>query len=77
MEDYDRKPEKHWVDDEHYRIVSKNGKESLLYRAESGILGVDSIQEISEHRENGTTQAYEFEGGILWTILSDNKGRAK
>jgi hypothetical protein len=67
--------EKHWVDDNHYRSVSDDGKTSYLYEV-SGILGTSTCVEISEHHSDGTTDASEV-GGVLDSIVNGCKGDHK
>lgn len=51
--------EKHWVDDNHYRIVSDDGRTSRLYEADGGLFGPDTCVEVADHDTDGTTVAYE------------------
>ncbi|MBT4731190.1 hypothetical protein HOB87_04405 [Candidatus Woesearchaeota archaeon] len=44
-----------WVDNNHYRSTSDDGKTSYLYKA--GNLS-DTCIEIAEHHDDGTTDAY-------------------
>lgn len=67
--------DKHWVDDNHYRTVSDDGKTSYLYKV-SGILGTSTCVEIAEHSENGTTKAYEV-GGVFDSLFNGGKGKKK
>jgi hypothetical protein len=67
--------EKHWVDDNHYRLVSDDGKTSYLYEV-SGILATSTCVEITEHHSDGTTDAYET-GGLLDSIFNGGKGKHK
>ncbi len=67
--------EKHWVDDNHYRVVSDDGKTSYLYEV-SGILCSSTCVEIAEHHDDGTTDAYEV-GGVMDSIFNGGKGRKK
>ena len=61
--------EKNWVDNEHYRVVSDDGKTSYLYKADGGLFHPDSCIEIAEHHEDGTTDAYEVDNSILGGLL--------
>lgn len=67
--------EKHWVDNNHYRTVSDDGKTSYLYEV-SGILDTSHCVEITEHHADGTTDAYEV-GGVLDSIFNGGKGAHK
>ena len=67
--------ERHWVDDNHYRNVSDDGKTSYLYEV-SGILGTSTCIEIAEHHRDGTTDAYE-PGGVLDSFINGGKGDHK
>ena len=68
--------EKHWVDSKHYRVVSDDGSKSHLYesRAADIVPTRDKCIEISDHRKDGTTQAYEANGSLLW---GDGRGKKK
>ena len=50
--------EKHWVDDNHYRVTSDDGSKSWLYKADGGLVGPDTVVEVTDHHEDGTTDAY-------------------
>jgi hypothetical protein len=62
-----------WVDDNHYRDTSEDGKTSYLY--EAGTFS-DTPVEIAEHHSDGSTTAYEV-GGILDSIFNGGKGDQK
>ena len=66
---------KHWVDDDHYRTVSDDGKTSYLYEVK-GVFGISTCTEIAEHHDDGSTDAYEV-GGVLDSIFSGGKGNHK
>jgi hypothetical protein len=72
--------EKVWVDKDHYRVVSDDGRTSYLYEA-GGLFSSDRCVEISEHHEDGTTDAYEVDTSILGVLrgltLGDMKGKHK
>ena len=57
--------EKHWIDDEHYRVVSDEGDKSWLYKADGGLWFPDSCIEVAEHHSDGTTDAYEYDGSFM------------
>ena len=65
--------EKHWVDNDHYRVVSEDGKTSYLYEAH--LLG-DICTEVAEHHKDGSTDAYE-RGGIIDDLFWGGKGKHK
>lgn len=67
--------EKHWVDNNHYRTVSDDGKTSYLYEV-SGILCESHCVEIADHHSDGSTTAYEV-GGLLDSIFSGGRGAKK
>jgi hypothetical protein len=67
--------DKHWVDNNHYRTVSDDGKTSYLYEV-TGIFGTSHCTEIAEHHSDGTTTAYEV-GGLLDSIFNSDKGSRK
>lgn len=67
--------EKHWVDDNHYRIVSHDGETSYLYEV-SGIWGSSHCVEMADHHSDGTTDAYEV-GGVLDSLFNGGKGEHK
>ncbi|MGV3661090.1 MAG: hypothetical protein ACO1TE_12960 [Prosthecobacter sp.] len=72
--------EKHWVDDKHYRLVSDDGKKSWLMESSPKILGIgppDIPLEVSEHHSDGTTDAYEYDGSLVGSLVFGNKGRKK
>jgi len=67
--------EKHWVDKNHYRVTSDDGKTSYLYEV-SGILCTSHCVEIAKHHSDGTTDAYEV-GGVLDSLCGDGTGKKK
>ena len=50
---------KDWVDEDHYRVTSDDGKSSVLYEADGGLFGPDTVVEVADHHSDGTTDAYE------------------
>ncbi len=74
----DAMAEKHRVDDTHFREVSDDGRKSYLYEDGGGILSpFPKCVEITEHYENGTTQAFEVDHGIVAGLLYGGKGDPK
>jgi hypothetical protein len=73
--------EKHWVDRTHYREVSKDGRESYLYEADTSVLGsllgTDRCVEVADHNPDGTTDAYEYDGSILGSLFHGGRGAHK
>ncbi|MFN3313305.1 MAG: hypothetical protein ACK46Q_07545 [Hyphomonas sp.] len=65
--------DKSWVDNNHYRTTSDDGKTSYLY--EAGFWS-DTCVEIAEHHSDGTTDAYEV-GGVLDSLFNGCKGDHK
>ena len=63
--------DKHWVDEDHYRTVSDDGKTSYLYKADGGLLGPDTCEEVAEHHSDGTTVAFKHDSSF------DGKGAEK
>ena len=60
--------EKHWVDKNHYRVVSEDGRKSWLYEADDSILSPlirDECVEVAVHHPDGTTTAYEYNSGLF------------
>jgi hypothetical protein len=49
---------KRWIDDQHYVVVSDDGRESTTYR--TGFF-MDEPVEHTDHYEDGTSQAYEHD----------------
>lgn len=68
---------KHWVDKEHYRTVSNDGKQSWLHKADGGLFGPDTCVEVADHHEDGTTSAYEYDSSITGQIFFGGKGKEK
>ena len=68
--------EKHWVDKDHYRVVSGDGTRSWLYKADGGMLGWDTCVEVATH-SGDTTRAYEYDGSLIGELLHGNRGKPK
>ncbi|MCZ7652538.1 MAG: hypothetical protein M5U13_15755 [Thermoanaerobaculia bacterium] len=68
---------KHWVDRDHYRTVSDDGRRSVLHKANHGILGIDYPEEVAIHHEDGTTTAYEYDYSLFGFFFGDGRGRRK
>ena len=69
--------EKKWVDRDHYRVTSEDQKTSWLYKANGGLLGPDNCIEVADHHANGTTTAYEYDGGFLKSLFDGGRGKKK
>ncbi len=65
--------EKNWVDKDHYRITSDDGKQSWLYKSEGILFTHGTLIEIADHYEDGTTDAYE----VAWGLFGPCKGNKK
>ena len=61
--------EKHWVDSDHYRVVSEDGRESWLYEADGGLVHPDTCIEKADHAEDGTTTAYEADNSVIGQLF--------
>lgn len=68
----DMSDEKNRVDDNHYRVVSDDGKTSWLYESHALSISGDTLIEVAKH-DGGTTVAYE-PGSV---ILGDGCGKKK
>ena len=69
--------EKHWVDDDHYRMVDSDGKTSWLYKADGGVFSQDSVVERADHHEDGSTTAYEIDNSFLGGLFGGFRGKEK
>ncbi len=69
--------ERHYVDDNHYRTVSDDGKTSWLYEHDGGLWGSSHCIEVSEHHSDGTTKAYDYDGSFLGSLFHGGKGDSK
>lgn len=65
--------EKHWVDDDHYRTVSSDGKTSYLFKADGGGFFTDTCVEVADHNSDGTTDAYEPDNSLFGDGRGDHK----
>ncbi len=64
----------------HQRVTSDDGGSSWLYEHDSGQVfgsGRDRCVEVADHNDDGTTDAYEYEGGFLAELFDGNKGAKK
>ena len=64
---------RHKVDDDHYRVVSDDGRKSELY--EKSFFG-DTRIEVADHGSNGETTAYEADNGFFG-FLTGGRGDKK
>ncbi len=69
--------EKHWIDDNHYREVSEDGKTSWVYKADGGLFSTDTCIEVADHRDDGTTVAHNYEYGIMNSLIYGGRGDKK
>jgi hypothetical protein len=63
-----------WVDKNHFRRTSDDGRTSYLYRTDGWF---DYCEEIAEHHPDGTTDAYEVDDSILGQLFGSGKGSHK
>ena len=63
------------VDSTHVRVTSDDGRQSQLY--EVSALGPRVLVEVADHKENGTTQAYEPASCLQAFLTGDARGKAK
>ena len=68
--------EKHWIDDEHYRVVSDDGTKSWVYKADGGMFLQDTCTEVADHDGDQTT-AYEYDGGFFAGLFHGGRGKVK
>lgn len=68
--------EKHWVDRNHYRTVSEDGKTSYLFKADGGLFHPDTCEEIADHHSDGTTTAYKSDNSLL-SLNGGGRGERK
>ncbi len=63
------------VDDDHFRIVTDDGRMSWLYEKDGNF---DRCIEVAEHNQDGTTDAWEYDNGTIVNFLFNNsKGEKK
>jgi hypothetical protein len=62
----------------HIRETSEDGGTSWLYEVSNSIWGgKGGCVEVAEHHEDGTTDAYEYDGGIIGSLFGGGKGGHK
>ena len=67
----------------HIRVTSDDGSESRLYEYDSSAAAnvfndhKGKTVEVSQHHEDGTTDAYEFDGSAAANVFNDNRGKKK
>lgn len=77
-----------WVKDEDGKAIairetSDDGRTSWLYEVDDSISGVllndakGSCIEVQEHHEDGSSDAYEYDGSILNDLFHKGKGKHK
>ena len=66
-----------WVDKNHYRVTSEDGRRSYLYEADGGLFFPDTCKEIAEHHKNGKTDAYEPDTSVIGGLFFGCKGKKK
>lgn len=69
--------EKHWIDANHYRVVSEDGKTSWVYEADGSLFGTDTCIEVADHNIDGTTTAHNYEYGIMNSLTNGGRGDKK
>jgi len=65
---------KEFVDENHYRETSDDGRRSYLYET-NGF--VSNLEEVADHHKDGTTDAYEADNSILGCLFHGSKGNHK
>ena len=68
---------KSWVDKNHYRVTSNDGRKSYLYETDNSLFGPDKCVEVAEHHQDGTTDAYEYDPSFTASIFHGCKGKHK
>jgi hypothetical protein len=63
-----------WVDKNHFRVVSDDGRRSWLYETDGW---TDTCIEVADHHPDGTTDAYEADNSVVGQLFWDGKGRHK
>jgi len=68
---------KTWVDSDHYRVTSDDGRSSRLYNS-PGWFRPDTCVEVADHHSDGTTTAYE-PASFVQSLLNggDDRGSKK
>lgn len=66
----------------HIRETSEDGKKSYLYKVKGGLSGLitgpkGSCVEIAEHRDDGSTDAYEADTSLIGMLFHGGKGSKK
>jgi hypothetical protein len=62
-----------WVDNDHVRRTSDDGRESYLYKVDD--FG-ETCVEVTKNHSDGTTESYE-PGGIIDSLFGDGTGKKK
>ena len=65
---------KEWVDDNHYRETSDDGRRSYLWESNGWS---SNLEEVAEHHKDGTTDAYEADNSIIGSVFHGSKGNHK
>lgn len=65
---------KEWVDKNHYRVTSDDGRKSWLYETDGWF---SHCVEVAEHHQGGTTDAYEADSSIIGQLFHGGKGKHK
>lgn len=63
------------VDADHYRVTSDDGKTSTLYERSDSVFFPDRPVEVADNNSNGTTTAYEYDGGLFGLFRGGRGGR--
>lgn len=68
--------DKSWVDNNHYRETSSDGRTSWLYEV-SGVIPSSTCVEVTDHHSDGTSTAHEYDGSLLSSFTSGGRGDKK
>jgi len=67
-------PKEEWVDKNHVRVTSDDGRKSYLYETDGWSR---HCTEIAEHHKDGTTDAYEPDTSPIGVFFHGGKGKHK
>ena len=68
---------KSWVDKNHYRKTSSDGKTSRLYEVDNRLFQKDDCIEIADHSSDGKTTAYEYDSSFSSSVFTGGRGKKK
>ena len=63
-----------WVDKDHYRVTSDDGRTSWLYKTDGWF---SHCVEVTEHHGDGTTDAYKHDDSVIGQLFHGGKGAHK